>query len=47
MYKPEYIFVFSAIQMHVHTVFNNKYYSKVELQLTFMVQNYLLKNNFL
>ncbi len=23
MYKPEDIFVFSAIQMHVHTVFNN------------------------
>ncbi len=47
MYKPEDIFVFSAIQMHVHTVFNNKYYSKVELQLTLMVQNYLLKNYFL
>lgn len=47
MYKPEDIFVFCAIQKHVHTVFNNKYYSKVELQLTLMVQNYLLKNNFL
>ncbi len=47
MYRPEDIFVFSAIQMHLHTVFTNKYYSKVELQLTLMVQNYLLKNDFL
>ncbi len=47
MCRPEEIFVFSAIKMHVPTVFNNKYYSKVELQLTLAVQKYLLKNDFL